>query len=123
MILIRIITTTLFYALGQIPRNESDYRFIGYKIETAYLWAFTYKMARVFVFSEWCSPTSPSIEDVSALLPPGARIIAYNVNYSQIHNYFMVAFDKSNEIYELWCNNKEADIPIYLENDKWRLRS
>ena len=80
-------------------------------------------MARVFVFSEWGSTTTPSIEQVAAMLPDDARIIAYNI-HPDMSKYFMVAFDILNPTYHLWCHYKESDIPIYLEDiGHWRLRS
>ena len=81
-------------------------------------------MARVFVFSEFCSPTTPSIEEVAEMLPVGARIIASNINYNQIPHYWMVAFDKYDDTYLKWCDDKEKEIPIYLTvAGKWNLRS
>jgi hypothetical protein len=81
-------------------------------------------MARVFVFSEFGSLTTPSVEEVGEHLPPTAKIIAYNVQYPEMPHYYMVAFDTFDEVYDLWCHQKENDIPIYLEVDgKWRLRS
>lgn len=82
------------------------------------------KMARVFVFSEYCSATTPSVDEVSDHLPEGAKIIAYNVEYKEMPHYYMVAFDKADDNYEKWCVDKDNDIPIYLEVEgKWRLRS
>ena len=80
-------------------------------------------MARVFVFNVFGSHV-PSVEEVSKHLPPDAKIIAYNVQYSEMSFYYMVAFDSPNEHFAKWCEHKDKDVPIYLGvNGKWRLRS
>jgi len=114
---------------------DRDLLFISFKIE--YFIFFTFHkiepksfdisfshMARVFVFSKWLSPYSPSIKEVTENLPDGARIIAYNINYTELPVYYMVAFDNSDDIYFKWCDHKDNEVPIYLEVEgKWRLRS
>jgi len=79
-------------------------------------------MARVFVFNSY-SLLLPSIDDFSQLLPPGARVIAYNYNWNQVTPYFMVAFSNPSDTYLKWCDDKDKDIPIVLQDGDWHMRS
>ena len=81
-------------------------------------------MARVFVFSTYHNWNLPSLEEFVQTLPPDTKVIAYNHNWNQVIPYFMVAFNKPDENYLKWCDDKDKDIPIVLQvKGQWEMRS
>lgn len=81
-------------------------------------------MSRVFVFSSYFSNVFPSIDEFKTHLPKDTKLIAYNLEWTDgMPPYFMVGFDKMNETFYAWSENKDNDIPIYIETSTWKLYS
>jgi hypothetical protein len=78
----------------------------------------------VFVFSSYFSKTFPSIDEFKTHLPKDSTLVAYNVDWNDgMQPYFMVRFDKVNDTYSAWSDQKDNDIHIYIETAEWKLYS